>query len=74
MPASPTQTHRSFTVRVPIARYSKIAELALESNTNMNVKVNELLELGLKENVRVEKILSRLIKRADLEDRADVGE
>ena len=68
MPASPTQTHRSFTVRVPIERYSKIAALAQESNTNMNGKVNELLELGLKENVRVEAILLRLVKKVAKED------
>lgn len=68
MPASSTQTHRSFTVRVPIARYSKIADLARESNTNMNGKVNELLELGLKENVRVEQILVRLVKRVTEEE------
>lgn len=64
MPDSPRQTHRSFTVRVPMARYLKIAELAEESNSNLNVKVNELLELGLKENINIEQALSRLIRRA----------
>jgi hypothetical protein len=74
MPASPTQTHRSFTVRVPMSIYSKITQLALESKTNMNTKVNELLELGLKENVRVEAILMRLVKRVAAEELNNDGQ
>lgn len=47
-----------------MSRYVKIADLAAESNTNLNVKVNELLELGLGENIKIEEILARLIRRA----------
>ena len=71
MPDSPRQTHRSFTVRVPMARYVKIADLARESKSNMNVKVNELLELGLKENVNIEEVLVRLLRRAQKEESND---
>lgn len=63
MPDSPRQTHRSFTVRVPMSRYIKITDLADESNSNINTKVNELIELGLGENIKIEEILVRLLRR-----------
>jgi hypothetical protein len=68
MPDSPRQTHRSFTVRVPMATYVQIADLAQESNTNMNVKVNELLTLGLGKNIQIEEVLARLLRRVTTED------
>ncbi len=68
MSDTPRQTHRSFTVRVPMTRYLKIADLARESKSNLNVKVNDLLEIGLKENVNIEKALANLIRRAASKD------
>jgi hypothetical protein len=56
-----------------MARYVKIADLAKESKTNMNVKVNELLVLGLGENINIEAALARLVRRAQKQDDNDNG-
>lgn len=69
MSDSPRQTHRSFTVRVPMSRYLRLAELAQEDNTNLNVKVNELLVLGMDRSVDVDKAIARFVKRAIIDDK-----
>lgn len=57
------ESHRSFTIRVPLQRYLEMSDLARKDNTNLNAKVNELLTLGLGRNVSLEDAISRFVKR-----------
>lgn len=70
MTHTPRQTHRSFTIRVPMSRYIEIGELANKDNTHMNGKVNELLTLGLGRHVKLEQELVKLLKRQMAEEDA----
>lgn len=63
------QSHRSFTVRLPMARYLQITEMARKNKANINATVNQLLELGLGEQVNLDEALSRLVKRLVAEDK-----
>lgn len=56
------ESHRSFTIRVPFARYIEMSELARKDNTNLNAKVNELLTLGLARNVSMEEAIAKFLK------------
>ncbi len=58
---SSTETHRSFTVRVPIPLYLKMGQLAQDEGSNLNQKVNQLLTLGLGEHVSLDAALRRLL-------------
>lgn len=64
-------THRSFTIRVPQARYVEMSDLARADNTNLNAKVNELLTLGLGRNVDIEKAIASFVKRLALKDKTN---
>jgi hypothetical protein len=63
------QSHRSFTIRVPLERYIEMSDLAKADNTNLNAKVNELLTLGLGRNVSLEEAIARLLKREVSKDK-----
>ncbi len=62
------EKHRSFTIRVPMSRYLELSELAEKEQTHLNVKVNQLLALGLGEQIKLDRVLARLIRRAATED------
>jgi hypothetical protein len=57
------ESHRSFTIRVPLARYSEMSDLARADNTNLNAKVNELLTLGMKQNISLNEAIAKFVKR-----------
>lgn len=61
--SSSKEGHRSFTVRVPHSLYAKIGDLANAEGVFVNVKVNQLLQLGLGEHVSLDTALARLIKK-----------
>lgn len=65
------ESHRSFTIRVPLARYIEMSDLAKADNTNLNAKVNELLILGLGRNVSIEEAIGRLLRRETVKDAND---
>lgn len=56
------ESHRSFTIRVPQARYVEMSDLARKDNTNLNAKVNELLTLGLARNVSMDEAIAKFLK------------
>lgn len=58
---SAPETHRSFTVRVPIPLYLEMGQLAQDEGTNLNQKVNQLLSLGLGKHVSLDAALRRLL-------------
>lgn len=74
MPVEPTtaeettEKFRSFTVRVPQSLYLRMGELARKENIYLNQKVNQLLQLGLGEHIKLDDILLRLIKIKLLDD------
>jgi hypothetical protein len=55
------ETHRSFTVRVPISLYLEMGQLAQDEETNLNAKVNQLLLLGMGKHVSLDSALRRLL-------------
>ena len=57
----PNETHRSFTVRIPIAMYLQIGQMAQDEGSNINAKVNQLLKLGLGEHISLEAALRKLL-------------
>lgn len=59
--ASPRETHRSFTVRVPIADYLEIADAANREDVPINTKVNEYLALGRERSTRLDAVIRRLL-------------
>ena len=65
------ESHRSFTIRVPLSRYIEMSNLAKADNTNLNAKVNELLILGLGRNVSIEEALTKLLKREVMKEKSD---
>lgn len=58
---SSAETHRSFTVRVPIPLYLEMGQLAQDEGTNLNQKVNQLLTLGMGKHVSLDAALKRLL-------------
>lgn len=63
------QSHRSFTVRLPMARYLLITEMARKDKANINATVNKLLELGMGEQVNLDEALASLVRRIVAEDK-----
>jgi antitoxin component of MazEF toxin-antitoxin module len=63
VPSTPKEPHRSFTVRIPQTLYNTIGDLAIAEEVHVNVKVNQLLNLGLGKHVSLDRALARLIKR-----------
>jgi len=59
----PKEEHRSFTVRIPESLYNTIGDLANAEGVFVNVKVNQLLRLGLGEHVSLDAALARLLKK-----------
>jgi predicted HicB family RNase H-like nuclease len=63
MPDTPSsETHRSFTVRVPMSLYLRLAEMAQADGVFINQKANQLLRLGMGQHVSLDQALARLIK------------
>lgn len=61
---SASESHRSFTVRVPIATYLQMGQLAQDEGTNLNHKVNQLLLLGMGKHVSLDAALRRMVTNA----------
>jgi hypothetical protein len=59
----PKEEHRSFTCRIPESLYNTIGDLANAEGVFVNVKINQLLRLGLGEHVSLDTALARLIKK-----------
>jgi len=59
--SQPADTHRSFTVRIPIEMYLQIGQLAQAEGSNINAKVNQLLKLGLGEHISLDAALRKLL-------------
>jgi hypothetical protein len=55
------ETHRSFTVRIPLSLYLEIGQLAQDEESNINAKVNQLLLLGLDKHISLDAALRRLM-------------
>jgi len=60
---APKEEHRSFTVRIPESLYNEIGDLANSEGVFVNVKVNQLLRLGLGQHVSLDTALARLLKK-----------
>lgn len=60
---TPKEPHRSFTVRVPESLYNTIGDLANAEGVHVNVKVNQLLRLGLGQHVSLDAALARLLRK-----------
>lgn len=60
---TPKEPHRSFTVRVPESLYNEIGDLANAEGVHVNVKVNQLLRLGLGQHVSLDAALARLLRK-----------
>lgn len=54
---------RSFTVRIPETLYEKIGDLAQDDGVYVNVKVNQLLKLGLGEHISLDAAVARMLKK-----------
>jgi predicted HicB family RNase H-like nuclease len=63
MAQPPKEPHRSFTVRIPESLYNRVGDLAIAEGVATNVKVNQLLRLGLGEHISLDAAVARLIKR-----------
>lgn len=68
---SPRETHRSFTVRVPMSRYLEVSGLATEDKVHLNTKINELLTLGLGGHLKLNTAIARFVKKFVEEDAAN---
>lgn len=62
------QTHRSFTVRVPLEFYEKMSGRALKESKHLNTLVNELLRLGWGEAINLNATLESMIKKEIFRD------
>jgi len=71
--SSDTDTHRSFTVRVPLALYLEIAQLAQDEGTNLNKKVTQLVLLGMGKHISLNDALRHLLLTTMTEEPAVVG-
>lgn len=56
-----TETHRSFTVRVPLPLYLEIAKLAQDEGTNLNRKVTQLIQLGMGKHISLNAAMRQLL-------------
>lgn len=68
-----SETHRSFTVRIPIGLYLQIGKMAQDEDSNINAKVNQLLLLGLGKHVSLDAALRRLLVGTMTEQQPNVG-
>jgi len=59
---TPSETHRSFTVRVPMSLYLRLAEMAQADGVFINQKANQLLRLGMGQHINLDQALARLFK------------
>ena len=66
--SQPKEEHRSFTVRIPESLYNRIGDLANSEGVYVNVKINQLLRLGLGEHVNIDAAIARMIKREVVSD------
>jgi len=57
----PQETFRSFTVRVPLSLYTKLADSARADGVFINQKANQLLRLGMGESVNLTDAIVRLL-------------
>lgn len=65
---------RSFTVRVPLDIYFELSRLASNDGESLNVKVNNVLRLGLGKHVSLTQALSRLLRDAIIEEDSASGD
>lgn len=63
MAENQSRSHQSFTVRVPVAVYLEMGQLAQDEGTNLNKKVNQLLLLGLDKHISLNEALRSLLVR-----------
>lgn len=70
--AESRETHRSFTVRVPMSTYFKMANLANRDNMFLNQKVNQLLKLGLGEHISLDDALVVLLRNMTTNEGEDL--
>lgn len=68
MATTPPAAPRSFTIRVPQDMYLRICECANADDMAINVKVNQLLRLGLGEHVNLNETLARMLVRLSTVD------
>jgi hypothetical protein len=59
---------RSFTVRVPAELYLEICECSTEDDVPINVKVNQLIKLGLGKQVSLNEALRKMVMKLITED------
>ena len=71
-PQTPKETHRSFTVRVPMSLYLELGQMAEADGVFINQKANQLLRLGMGHHVSLDQALVRLL-RTQVEDAPDVA-
>jgi predicted HicB family RNase H-like nuclease len=62
-PAQQRETHRSFTVRIPESLYEEIGDLASGDGVFVNIKVNQLLRLGLGHHISLDAAVARMLKK-----------
>lgn len=67
MPSVPN-THQSFTIRVPVALYVQVAQMAQDEGVNLNKKINQLIKLGLGESINLNDALRALLQKMTSED------
>lgn len=69
------KTHQSFTIRVPVAMYLEMGQLAQDEGSNLNKKANQLLSLGLNKHVSLDAALRALLVKTitEPEKEAAVG-
>lgn len=64
MSDSSTETHRAFSIRVPMSLYLKISTMAQAEGVNLNAKMNQLIKLGLSGKIDLDEQLRQLLTRA----------
>lgn len=67
MASKPPAAPRSFTIRVPKEMYLRICECSAADDMAINVKVNQLLRLGLGEHINLNETLARMLMRLTTE-------
>lgn len=65
-PAAP----RSFTIRVPQELYLEILECSAAEDLPINVKVNQLLRLGLGKHIDLNATLAKMVSKLIVEEEA----
>lgn len=61
MTSNTSAPSRGFTIRVPQELYLKLCECASSDDLTLNVKVNQLLRLGLGEHVNLNAVLAKML-------------